>query len=196
LKPTARLLLLVAVCLAACTSSTPSPAPVPAEPTTPPALSELLPLADRTVSTFRTRTDLGDEGLLTLEYYRPRPELAQIEIAGRIQRLRVTAQQVEHATGGFLLRTPLEVGRTFKGAFGQVRIEQVNLVTEVPAGKLTRCLLTVEESLNPAKRAETTFCPGIGVAKMVVEATGDAEVLRLETELLSHGPRVDLSAAP
>lgn len=175
-----------------CASSTPPPQDDAKKALPPPTLAEVLPLVDRTVSSFRTRTDAGDEGVLMLEIYRPRPDLAELEIAGRIQRLVVHEDAVLHATGGQLLGTPLEAGRTFRGAFGTVRIVDVNAEVVVPMGKIPRCVLTIEESIQPPKRVETAYCAGIGLTKMIVEASGDAEVLRLETELVSHGPRVDL----
>ena len=186
------LLLLGCVATIGCASSTPAPPDDAKKDLPPPTLAEVLPLADRTVSSFRTRTDAGDEGILMLEIYRPRPDLAELEIAGRIQRLVVHEDAVLHATGGQLLGTPLEKGRTFRGAFGTVRIVEVNAEVVVPLGKIPRCVLTVEESIQPPKRVETAYCAGIGLTKMIVEASGDAEVLRIETELVSHGPRVDL----
>lgn len=159
-------------------------------------LSEVLPLDDYTVSSFRARNDLGEEGLVVLEYYRPRPSTAEIIIAGRIQRIRVTPNDIALATGGSLLRAPLEVGKTFPGAFGTVRIERVNVSVDVPKGRIERCVVTVEESQNPPKRAESTFCSGIGLTRMVVEAAGEEDDLRIETALISHGPRVDLRQEP
>ncbi|HSC86904.1 MAG TPA: hypothetical protein VLC09_06520, partial [Polyangiaceae bacterium] len=102
------------VALSACAGQTP-PADAPvATDARPRRLEELLPITDRTVSSFRTRDDLGETGLVVFEYYRPRPGLGEIEIAGRIQRLYLHPDAVEHATGGFLLREPLEPGRTFQ----------------------------------------------------------------------------------
>ncbi|HSC88664.1 MAG TPA: hypothetical protein VLC09_15385, partial [Polyangiaceae bacterium] len=56
------------------------------------------------------------------------------------------------------------------------------------------CVVTVEETPNPPRRLETTFCPKVGLTRMVVEGDGDDGVLSLTTELLGYGPREDLSS--
>ncbi len=180
----------------ACGGPPPAAAPEEKGPSGPLTLAEILPLEDATVSSFVTRTDAGDEGILILEIFRPRPNLVELQIAGHVQRLLLEGGAVQHATGGVLLSEPLEAGRTFRGSFGEVRIDAVDVEVQVPLGTLKRCVLTTEESQNPPKRAETAFCSGVGLTRMVVEAEGDAAVLRIETELQSHGPRVDLSVDP
>ena len=167
-------------------------AAAPEGPETPPTLSELLPLQDGTVSSFGTENDLGERGLFVLDITRPREGLVELTISGQVQRFSVRDNAVEHATGGFLLHTPLDVGATFRGSFGNVTITGVNETIEVPAGTFEHCLTTKEESARPPKVALSTFCPGVGLTVLTVEGAGDAEVLRLEARLKSHGPRVNV----
>jgi hypothetical protein len=157
-----------------------------------PLLHEFLPLKDKTVSSFELSTDLGDEGILVLEIFRPRPDLAELKIAGRVQRLTVEDNRISQATGGILLETPLEKGHSFQGSFGRVVIQEVNQLVEVPAGTFAACLTTVEESVKPPKRATTTFCPGIGMVQMKVESFAADGVGMVETRLTQHGPRVEI----
>jgi hypothetical protein len=157
-----------------------------------PPLHSFLPLKDRTVSSFEVTTDLGDKGILVLEIFRPRPELAELKIAGRVQRLTVEDNRISQATGGILLETPLEEGHSFKGSFGTVVIQKMDQVIEVPAGTYGGCLTTVEESTTPPKRSTSIYCPGIGLVAMTVEsfdAEGPGEV---STRLTHHGPRVEI----
>lgn len=185
--------LLLLLTLSACRSAAPPPAESSTGPTGPLTLAEVLPLTHNTVSSFETHTEDGSEGLLILGITRPREGLAELEIAGRVQRLQVEPSWIGHATGGELLREPLEVGATFPGAFGTVRITEVNVPLSVPAGQFQRCVFTLEESQNPPKRVESAYCSGVGLTRMLVEAETDEGLLRMESLLTQHGPRVDLN---
>ncbi len=130
---------------------------------------------------------------MVLQIRRPRPGLAELDVAGRVQRLDVSAHSVAHASGGYLLRDPIEVDAAFTGAFGTVRVAQTNVDFTSPAGSFTRCVVTVEESKFPPKRATSTYCPGVGLVSLVVEGdTGDG-LGRVESLLKSYGPRVVLA---
>lgn len=150
----------------------------------------MLPLEDQMVSNFHMTTDLGDDGILVLEIYRPRPEIAELKIAGRTQRLVVDERRISHAAGGILLETPLEKGHKFTGSFGDVTITTTNELVTVPAGTYSGCLTTVEESTSPPKRSTSTYCPGIGLVRMEVESFGEGAGL-VRTELTYHGPRIE-----
>lgn len=171
-------------------SAAPSTAPSAVVEEAPPELHQMLPLKDQTVSNFRMTTDLGDEGILVLEIYRPRPELAELKIAGRAQRLAIEDNRISQTTGGILLETPLKKGHTFIGSFGTVTISETSQLVTVPAGTFSGCLTTVEESTTPPKRSTSTYCPGIGLVLMEVESFGESAGL-VRTELSYHGPRVE-----
>lgn len=168
----------------------PKSAPSPVVEEKPHELHQMLPLKDRTISHFQISTDLGDEGVLILEIYRPRPELAELKIAGRVQRLAIEDNRISQTTGGILLETPLEKGHTFIGSFGTVTITETNQLVKTKAGTHGGCLTTVEESKTPPKRSKSTYCPGIGLVMMEVESFGESAGL-VRTELTYHGPRVE-----
>ncbi|GEM_PF-546032 len=179
--------------LGGCTGqSTAESAPTKTEAPPPEGVHRFLPLKDRTVSTFATLSDLGEEGMLNLEFFRPRAALAEIRIAGNVQRLRIEENRIAHATGGVLLEEPIEKNRSFQGSFGKVTIQKVDQTIKVPAGTFFGCIVTVEESKMPPKRLESTFCPDVGLTRMVVETFG-GDSQRLETTLKHFGPRVDLT---
>ena len=154
-------------------------------------LAELLPLEDKTVSSFEMSSDMGEEGLLILEIFRPRPDMAELVIAGRTQRLLVEPHRITQLSGGTVLEEPLQKGHEFTGPFGRTTIVDDDVRVELPAGKFEHCLTTVEESQRPAKRAVSTYCRGVGLAHLVVETFGE-DAVRLETRLTSHGPRFDV----
>src|SRR4051812_37371674 len=70
----------------------------------PPSVSELMPLQHDSVLSYETLSDSGDTGLMILNVRRPRPELAELDVAGRVQRLDVQPNSVSVKTGGYLLK--------------------------------------------------------------------------------------------
>lgn len=130
-----------------------------------------------------------------MEIERPRPEQGEIWIAGHRQSFSIRQDAVERSEGGFLLREPLEVGRTFQGPFGVVRVEGAAETVNVPAGELSDCLRTVEEGTNPPRTVETTYCAGVGIAKIEIWGQGAEESSHVESVLTAYGPRIDLRQA-
>jgi hypothetical protein len=157
-----------------------------------------LPLVHDTVFAYETSSEAtGETGVLMMSIARPRPDLAEVKIGSRVQRLDLSKEGIRHATGGYLLKAPLAVGSRYKGQFGEVRITTLDRAVEVPAGKFKGCLETVEETQVPAaKRATTVFCPDVGIVILVAEGTSDGEYTVERAQLRSHGPRIDINNLP
>jgi hypothetical protein len=179
----------VLVAGSSCSASKP-PEPPPAPPSKL-GVHRLMPLEDRTVYTYETRTDTGERGLLMLEIRRPRPDLAELVVAGRARRLTVNAHDIAHVTGGFLLREPLTAGAAWKGDFGRVVITNANRDVEVAAGVFSGCLETLEELVTTEgeKRPTTVFCPGVGIALRETDAEKDGLQASERISLKAFGPR-------
>ena len=155
-------------------------------------LAAYLPLADATVFSYATTTEpAGEQGLLVLEIRRPRAEVVELVVAGRVRRMNVTAQGIAHVTGGFLLRAPLAVGENWQGDFGHVRVTSIDRKVVVPAGRFEGCVETVEEMTTNAgtKRTTTAYCPGIGIALRETEAEQEGERAVERIALKSYGKR-------
>lgn len=189
---TIRIVLASLLLIAGCSSNKNAEGPLDESDRTPNDLSRMLPLKDRTVSNFRTESELGD-GVLVLEYFRPRQDHAEIRLAGSVEHLRVSKERVARATGGTLLELPLLKDATFSGSFGTVTIQEVDQSITVPAGTFKGCLTTLEESKAPPKRGTSVYCPDVGLVRYTIETFGEAESSSLFTELKYHGPRVDLT---
>lgn len=167
--------------------------PARSEVHAPPSVRRLLPLEHDTVFSYEITSDAGDQGLLIQQVRRPREGLVELDVAGRVQRLDVEDDRVMHASGGYLLKEPIAPGETFRGAFGEVRVTELDKSIEVPAGAFRGCVETVEESAIPFKRATSVYCPGVGLVFLVVEARSEGgDVLRIESRLKTYGPRVTL----
>lgn len=188
----------LAVLLAAgCGKPLPPPAPPPKVAAT--ELNRLMPLEDATVYSYDTVTEpSGERGLLILEIRRPRPDMAELIVAGRTRRLTVNVHDIAHATGGFLLKEPLALGATYKGDFGNVRVTGVDQSVTLPAGAYTGCLETTEEAVSAdgEKRTVTLFCPGVGITRRETEAEHEGLRATERITLKSFGPRFDPSAPP
>jgi len=179
------------VSFAAACGSPPPPEKKP-EPPSAEGVARYLPLEDDTVFSYETRMEPGGErGLLVLEVRRRRPELAELVVAGRAQRLNVSPTSIELVTGGALLRAPLTVGASWRGDFGRVRVTNVSRSVTVPAGAFSGCVETVEEmtSAEGTKRTTTVFCPGVGIALRETEVEQDGAQGSDRIELKSFGKR-------
>jgi hypothetical protein len=160
---------------------------------------DYLPLEDETVYSYETRVEPnGERGLLVLEVRRRRPELAELVVAGRAQRLNVSSSAVELVTGGALLRAPIEEGASWRGDFGRVRVTSVSRTVTVPAGTFEKCLETVEEmtSAEGTKRTTTAYCPAVGITLRETEVEQDAQHATERIELKSFGKRFSVEPRP
>jgi hypothetical protein len=118
--------------------------------------------------------------------------MAELSIAGRVQRLVVSERGIEHVTGGFVLLPPLEAGHTFRGSFGTVEVTRVGIAFDVPAGRFDDCIETVEARATPPKQSTSVYCAGVGLVFMQLEGQTEAGFAEERYRLLSHGPIVDL----
>lgn len=155
------------------------------------AVSDYLPLDDNTVMSFETETEgSAERGLLIMQVTRPRPNVVELNIGGRIRRLDLTADGVKIVEGGWLLKKPLEVGATFPGQNGPVRVKSIHTAIDVPAGHFKDCVET--EEIGPAAHTLTTFCPLAGITLLDVESMSVTNPERVVARLKAYGPRVDV----
>lgn len=148
-----------------------------------------LPLPDGYVYEYDVETDNGEKGRMMMQVSRPRADLVELEVAGKIQRLAVSAEGVQHSTGGYLLKAPLEPGAEWKGQFGTVRMASIDRAIRTPAGGFKACIETIEEALTPPKRATSIYCPDVGLVSLHIEGALGEEAMSVATTLRSYGPR-------
>jgi hypothetical protein len=190
--------LLLALSAVACGGAGKATTPKPSGPAGITDVERYLPLTDNTVFAYETLSETtGERGVLMLGVKRRRPELVELSIGGKVQRLDIVPDGVRHATGGYLLKAPLSVGATWKGQFGEVRVTALDRAVDVPAGRFQNCVETVEEVRAPAqKKATTVFCPEVGMVLLQAEGTAEGEYELVRAVLRSHGPRIDLEELP
>jgi hypothetical protein len=185
----AALLFALGAPLCACASK-PPPKPAQTAPAKG-AIERLLPLVHDTVYSYETYTEQNDEkGVLVMQVRRPRTDLAELDVAGRIQRVYFSERSAALATGGYLLKVPIVVGAEWVGHFGAVRVTSVDRRVKVPAGDFEHCVETVEtlETAEVKKRTLTVFCPKVGIVMRETEGQAGADVMLERMELKSYGP--------
>jgi hypothetical protein len=152
-----------------------------------------LPLENNTVFSYETYIeDTNERGLAVFEISRPRPELAELSIAGQVRkRYYFEPAGVRSAQGGYLLKSPLSLNSEWTGDDGQVKVTSVDQSVDVPAGKFSGCIQTVERALLPAATRTTTtvFCPGVGITVLQIEAEQEGTSVLQRLRLKSFGPR-------
>jgi len=186
------LLRLSAVLSAACAARPATPPSAPAKPVIG-ELTRYLPLENDTVFSYETYIeDTNERGIAVFEIKRPRPELAELSIAGQVRkRYYFEPAGVRSGHGGYLLKSPLSLNAEWTGDDGKVKVTSVNQSVDTPAGKFTGCLQTVEEAqLGSATRKTTTvFCPGVGITVLQIEAEQVGTSVLQRLTLKSFGPR-------
>jgi hypothetical protein len=189
---------LACLALAACGGTaegpaSPSTSPDQAAPGAGPGaeVERFFPLVDGHQWQYVTSSDEGDRGMLLVRARRTDGRHGELRIGANARRIELTAEGIAlEGLGTFILKTPLARGASWRGEHGGVaRIAEVGATIEVPLGRFTGCVVTVEERTGDrAVRYTTTFCPGVGITALVVEAGAASE----RAELRSYGPPVNI----
>ncbi|WP_437316433.1 hypothetical protein [Sorangium sp. So ce385] len=149
------------------------------------------PLVDGHIYHYATMSEGGEQGLLVARVHRADERRGELRFPSGVKRFAFTPEGVIRSdTGVFVLKEPIAPGTTWTGEHGgRARIAAVDAAIEVPAGRFTGCVQTVEERLGdrPA-RFVSTFCPDVGV--VAIEAASGASYER--AELKSYAPPVDV----
>jgi hypothetical protein len=176
---------------AGCAAPAQQQAVAPTAPIT--ALTRFAPFENNTVFSYETYIeDSNEHGILVFEISRPRPELAELSVAGQVRkRYYFEPGGVRSAQGGYLLKSPLGANAEWQGDDGKVKVTAVDQSIDVPAGKFSGCIRTVEEAkLAAATRTTTTvFCPGVGITTLQIEGEQEGTSVLQRLTLKSFGPR-------
>lgn len=190
-------LLCVSLVAGACGGSA-APAEAAAPPKPPPItdVERYMPLEHDTVYAYDTVDDRGQTGMLVMEVSRPRAGRADLKVGSTVERLDIVEGGIRRLAGGWVLKSPLEVGAEWKDGMKHIRVTSVDTQVQVKAGSFVGCIETVEESGSAmaGKKVTSTYCPDVGMVVMDVVAAGEGEIQSLRAELRSFGPRVDLGA--
>jgi len=189
-------LLSTAVLASACGEGVPRASTPARAPEAISSIDRYMPLKHDTVYAYETLIeDTGEKGVLMIHVTRPRPDLAELNVGGRVQRLDLGADGIRHATGGYLLKLPLAMGARYKGQFGEVRVTSVDRRAQVMAQNYVGCIETIEEATTPVvKKVTTLFCPEVGIVSLYAQGMVEGEYASERATLRSFGPKIDLGA--
>jgi hypothetical protein len=154
-----------------------------------------LPLQDDWVFSYTAWLHEGhDPEQLILQVEHRELSRASLRSGNDVKRLELVADGVRLLGGGYLLKAPLNLGASWAGQSGTVRVTALDKTLRVGAGEFTGCLETTEVGARePASGAiVTSYCPGVGIVKLAV-TSGDREQ---RFELRSFGHRVDVNEVP
>jgi hypothetical protein len=151
------------------------------------------PLHDGHLYTYQLTGGTEAPEMFMVRVKRLGPSIAQLITGTSVKVLTITPEAVRREGYGTVLQAPLQPGASWQGDKGLVRVAQTDATLEVPAGRFTGCVKTVEEVGGDARGTiETHFCPEVGIARIQVQQwQGDAQASQT-VELRSFGAPMDL----
>lgn len=162
-----------------------------------PEVERYLPLEDGTVFSYDTLSEQRNaHGLLIVQVTRPRTGRVDLRMGSRTERLQFVPDGIAYVEGGYLLKTPLTKGSTWRSRTGMVRVESTDETATVPAGKFEGCLRTVEEvkTAGLTRNVSSLYCPHVGLVMVDVSGMTPDGQDRETAVLRSFGPRVDVTS--
>lgn len=152
-------------------------------------LESFFPLEDGNIFHYVTREG-ADTGMLVAKVVRKDATHGELHLSNATKRFVFAPDGIAYDGGAYILKAPIEVGTSWSGEHGgTTKIIEVDAVADVPEGRHASCVRTIEDGGRPeGTRYETTYCPGVGMVLLVVQA-GDVSA---RAELKSHGPPVKI----
>lgn len=147
------------------------------------AVANLYPLSVDNAWSYEVDTGVEGSVLTTVRVTQREGDMVDVQSGQETLRYRAESGRLSRVDGGVVLQGPIAVGATWSsGAATQAQVTaQIDqLVT--PAGTFHGCLEVVESDRRTAKRVATTYCPGVGPARVVSEVPlqhGQAKVTAL-----------------
>jgi hypothetical protein len=183
-----------------CGASPGRPPPPKEEPLPACAVGRYLPLVDGNLFAYDAEDDVTGEGGIFVTRVRrlPGPRFSLMSSQGsHVVEVRADGI-VQTEKNVYLLKAPLAPGAEWQGeGRSTVRVESIDRIVDVPAGKFVGCVETIEETRSAAKelrrRVTSTYCPDVGVALLHVEAWEGGRHVGEKATLRSFGRPVQLS---
>ncbi len=172
----------------------------PEAPTTPAktassgsSVEQYFPLEEGRIYNYVT-SEGGETGMLVAKVHRTDASHGELRLSNATKRFVYSPAGVAYDNGLFILKAPLEVGATWPGEHGgTTRVASVDASPKVVAGSYSGCVQTVEEGGRPpGSKFVTTYCPGVGMVLLDVQAAGG----EAKAELRSYGAPVKIDMTP
>jgi hypothetical protein len=174
----------------ACGDGKPPEAPVASvKPSNPSTVEPYFPLEEGRIYAYTT-TENGETGMLVAKVHRTDATHGELRLSNATKRFVLSPDAITYDTGAVILKAPLAVGASWPGEHGgTTRVATMDAAPKVIAGTYSSCVQTIEEGGRPpGSKYVTTYCPGVGMVLLEVQAAGG----EARAELKSYGAPVKI----
>lgn len=160
-----------------------------------PPSERYFPLIDGHIYQYSSRGHDGREGFIVLTVSREQNKAA-ITTGSTTQRLLIRPDGIYNESGYYLLKLPLKLGAQWLGQSGTVEVVRDAHAVTTDAGTFSNCIVTREtiQGTVEVRTSESTFCPGVGLVQLDVEAKGPHSATSESVTLNYYGEPFDMSA--
>ena len=146
------------------------------------------PIVDGNIYSFATKDAALGDGLLTMKAHRTDALHGELIVGAAVKSFVYSPNAVSYESGATVLTAPFEKGTSWEGEHGcPCTIAETGMKVELLERTASDCLET-SEVCRAGATYRTTFCPNIGITRLVVERGKDRAVVHLR----SYGPPVNL----
>ena len=172
----------LALVVAACGDGKTPEAPHAAKVASASSVEAYFPLEEGRIYHYLT-SESGETGMLVARVHRTDGSHGELRLSNATKRFVFTPDGVAYDGGAFVLKAPLEVGSSWPGEHGgTTRVEKTDAAVKVAAGSYAQCVKTVEEGGRlQGSRYAATYCPGVGMVLLEVQAAGGEARAELKT---------------
>ena len=180
---------LLGLACAACGDPKPPEVPVATKPASGSSVETYFPLEEGKMYNYVT-SENGETGMLVAKVHRTDPAHGELRLSNATKRFVFSPEGVAYDTGVFILKGPVEVGKSWPGEHGgTTRVTTIDAAPKVLAGNYSSCVQTVEEGGRPqGSKYTSTYCPGVGMVLLEVSVAGGEG----RAELKSYGAPVKI----
>jgi hypothetical protein len=149
------------------------------------SVATLYPLVEGAAWSYDVDSGDGQPVLATAHVVSVREGLVEVASGQALLHYLIVPEGIARAgQAGHLLKTPLVSDASWPSAPDTVaRVEALHQTLTLPAGTFEECVVVKEENASTGQRVSTTYCPGVGPARVVSEMEVRGHALRVTATL-------------
>jgi hypothetical protein len=149
------------------------------------SVATLYPLVEGAAWSYDVDSGDGQPVLATAHVVSVRDGLVEVASGQALLHYLIVPEGIARAgQAGHLLKTPLVSDASWPSAPDTVaRVEALHQTLTLPAGTFEECVVVKEENASTGQRVRTTYCPGVGPARVVSEMEVRGHALRVTATL-------------
>jgi hypothetical protein len=152
------------------------------------SVATLYPLVEGAAWSYDVDSGDGQPVLATAHVVSVRDGLVEVASGQAVLHYQIVPEGIARAgQAGHLLKTPLVSDASWPSAPDTVaRVEALHQTLALPAGTFQECVVVKEENASTGQRVSTTYCPGVGPARVVSEMEVRGHALRVTATLRGY----------